>query len=389
MSNRPIIEGPLTGIKILDFSRLLPGPMASMFLADMGAEVIRVEDPHHPDYIKEFLPKLADSSAYYYALNRNKQSLAVDYRTLRGKEIIHTLVEQADVVIEQFRPGTMKRYGLDYETLSKINSKLIYASITGFGQNSSKSQEAGHDLNYLAMAGLLDGCSIPKGQIADVAGGAYMTMNALLAALIQSSKSGQGQHLDIAMTDCILPIVTLPFAETQTRYSTQDNFQLSGKLARYNIYQCADKKWIALAALEDKFWINFCKKIDHIEWIPAGIEQQESIKQHLQNIFIQKTSQEWVDFFKGVDVCLNVVNELDDLAADEYLNEKKLFIDHKIDGQSFLSIDLPVRFKSQEAKKNWVAPKLGEDTITILRGLSLSEDEILSLEKELTIKACR
>ena len=152
---RPELDGPLKGVRILDFSRLLPGPLATMLLADMGADVIKIEDPDNPDYIRDFEPMMEGTSAFYYALNRSKKSLAVNYLEQDGKRIIYELVKSADVVVEQYRPGVMKALGLDYETLIQYNPKLIYASITGYGQTSSMAQVAGHDLNYIALAGLL------------------------------------------------------------------------------------------------------------------------------------------------------------------------------------------------------------------------------------------
>src|SRR5690606_432194 len=219
MKIRPQLNGPLKGITVLDFSRLLPGTLATIFLADMGADVIKIESPKNPDYIRFFPPHIDDNSAYYYALNRNKKSLSVDYSKPQGLEIIYALVKKADVLIEQFKPDFLAKFGLDYETLKTINPKLIYASITGYGQQSSLSDFGGHDLNFMAISGLLslngteEEISIPAFQTADVAGGSYMAMNAILAALFQRTKTDKGAYLDIAMTDCVVPLAALALAE--------------------------------------------------------------------------------------------------------------------------------------------------------------------------------
>ena len=390
---RPQISGPLEGIKILDFTRLLPGPLASMLLADMGAEVIKIESPLGPDYLRNFKPSFGEASAFYYALNRNKQSLAVDHLTEEGKEIIISLVKEADVLIEQFRPGAMKHFGLDYETLSKINSRLIYASITGYGQNSSKSKKAGHDLNYIALTGLLgstgmdkDNVAIPGGQIADIAGGSYMTMNAILGAIIQRGITNLGQHLDIAMADCILPLMTLPFSESMVSGQAieRGKFQLAGGLGNYNVYQCKDDKFLALACLEEKFWKTFCDKIGKNHWIK--IHDHELIKNELRLFFKERNRNEWLDFFANDDICITEVNEPHELSSNDYLKEKNLFVEQFFGEEKFLSINHPIKFQGSTTDQYWIAPKLGEDSASILKKLALTDEQIEKLTQQNIIK---
>ncbi|HWB64828.1 MAG TPA: CoA transferase, partial [Chitinophagales bacterium] len=247
---RPEKKGPLKGVTIIDFTRLLPGPLATMFLADLGADVIKVEDPDNPDYIRGFEPKTGGIGAYYLALNRSKRSLAVNYLTAAGKEIIYDLVKKADVLIEQFRPGVMDEIGFGYKKLTAINPKLVYVSITGYGQKSSMAAAAGHDLNYIAIAGALaitgnkNGPVIPGFQLADIAGGSYMAMNAVTTALYQREKTGKGDYVDVAMTDAVLPFTAMQFAAYQAtgKNPGRGGFELSGALANYNVYQCADGK---------------------------------------------------------------------------------------------------------------------------------------------------
>ena len=205
---------PLTGIKILDLSRLLPGPLATQMLADMGAEIIKIEDLNSPDYIRFFPPFVDDDSALYLSLNRNKRSIALNLKSQEGKELFFALVKSADVVVEQFRPGVLEKMGMGYSQAKAINPKIIYVSITGFGQTGPYAQKAGHDLNYIAMSGLLANIGtkerpvIPGVQIADVSG-SYAAVSGCLAALLQRSKTGEGQHVDISMTESAMPFATL------------------------------------------------------------------------------------------------------------------------------------------------------------------------------------
>lgn len=394
---RPKRTGPLEGVTIIDLTRLLPGPLATMMLADMGADVIKVEDPDSPDYIRSFEPLIEGTSAFYYALNRNKRSLAINFLSPAGKEVLLALVAKADVFIEQYRPSVMKSMGLDYETLKAINPRLIYVSITGYGQESSLSQAAGHDLNYIAISGALGVTGdaggrpvIPGFQLADIAGGSYMAMNAVTTALYRREKTGMGEWLDIAMTDSVLPFLALPFAEQQAlgKGHTRGKFQLSGGQANYNVYECSDGKYVALGSLEPKFWNKVCERLGRPEWreqILAGVEVQEQIQKELQNIFLTKTRTEWLAFFQKDDVCLTAINDLDELTTDPYLRERKLFVDFDLGSKTFSTIATPVRHEGM-TDQHWQAPHLGEDTIAILRESGISDDQINHLIKENTIR---
>ena len=390
--------GPLEGVRIIDFTRLLPGPLATMMLADMGADVIKVEDPDSPDYIRGFAPLIDGTSAFYYALNRNKRSLALNTLSPEGRSIITELVQNSDVLIEQYRPGVMKKFGMDYETLRAINPRLIYISITGYGQDSSMSQAAGHDINYISIAGALGITGdengepfIPGFQLADIAGGSYMTMNAVTAALYKREKTGTGDYIDIAMTDSVLPFLALPFADYQATGNSdiRGKFQLSGGQANYNIYKCSDGKYLALGSLEPKFWNTVCDKLGKPEWqekIIAGKTIQQDIKTELREIFLQKTREQWLIFFHNDDICLTPVNELDELATDKYLNERKLFVDSQVGDKSFKTIAQPIKFASGNSDDHWIAPQLGEDTHAILSELKYTDETINALLKENIIK---
>jgi alpha-methylacyl-CoA racemase len=390
--------GPLEGVKIIDFTRLLPGPMATMMLADMGADVIKVEDPDSPDYVRSFEPMIEGTSAFYYALNRNKRSLSINTLSPQGQSLIKELVKDADVLIEQYRPGIMKKNGLDYDILKATNPKLIYISITGYGQDSAMSQAAGHDINYIAIAGALGITGdengepvIPGFQLADIAGGSYMTMNAVTAALYKREKTGKGEYIDIAMTDSVLPFIALPFAAYQANQNEhmRGKFQLSGGQANYNTYKCSDGKYIALGSLEPKFWNTVCERLGKTEWqekIIGNTEVQVELKKELQNTFLQKTREEWLAFFAKDDICLTPINDLSEIGTDKHLNERQLFIDFQIGSHQIKTIAQPVKFSSTADGNNWIAPQLGEDSYTILKEMGITDEKITELTKQNIVK---
>ncbi len=391
-------SGPLAGVKIIDFTRLLPGPLATMFLADLGANVIKIEDPDNPDYIRDFEPRINGMSMFYLALNRSKRSMAVNYLSEAGKEIILGLIKTADVLIEQFRPGVMKELGFGYEDLCKINSRLIYVSVTGYGQDSSKAMDAGHDLNYIAIAGALgitgdkNKIAIPGFQLGDIAGGSYMTMNAVTAALFQRERTGKGEWVDVSMTDASVPFTALQFASYQASKRSIDRgrFELSGLLANYNVYPCKDGKFVALGSLEPKFWNKFCTKAGRADWAERFLQRGEELiklKDEVKQFFLSKSRNEWLDFFGQEDICLSPVNELSEMEQDTYLNERNMFAEneHPAVGK-YKTINQPLKFKQNTFDNNWSAPDLGADTANILKELNYTAETISALKEKRIIK---
>lgn len=397
--SRPVKQGPLAGVKILDFTRLLPGPMATMFLADMGADVIKIEDPDNPDYIRSFEPQVDGISMLYLSLNRSKRSMALNYLSAEGKQVILDLVKSADVLVEQFRPGVMAKMGFGYEALKQINPRLIYVSITGYGQQSSMAMAAGHDMNYIAIAGALGITGVQGGapvlpgfQLADIAGGSYMAMNAVMAALYQREKTGKGDWVDVSMTDAALPLSALQFSYHQgTRQNIpRGEYELSGGLANYNIYPCADGKYVALASLEPKFWNRFCNKAGRPEWQGQFVKKGEELnklKQEVEAFFLGKARSEWLDFFKKEDICLTLINDLQDLEHDPYLNERGMFVqnEHAAVGK-YKTINQPLKFKETTFDNNWNAPELGSDSAFVLKELNYTDAQIESLQSIGVIK---
>jgi len=400
MISRKPTQGPLQGIRILDLSRLLPGPLATMMMADMGAEVIKIENPKQPDYVRNFPPVYEaggkEYSANYLAFNRSKKSLALDYTSTEGKEIFQKLLTSADIVVEQFRPNYLAQIGLDYESAKKINPKIIYVSITGYGQYGTYSHLAGHDLNYLSHAGLLaligkanDAPVIPAIQIADIAGGSYMAIIACLAALQARQFSHEGQHVDVAMTDAIMPLLTVPFTQWQATKNApkRGKTPLSGAFPNYNVYACKDGKYIALATLEPKFWIKFCQIVQKPEFLglamPQEPEAMQENKKQLADFFFSQTSEYWVEFGKTHDLLISPVYEIDELEDDVHLKEREMFVEveHPHIGK-IKEIGIPLKFSCTKAEPAWVAPELGQDTEAILLDAGINQQEIENLKQK-------
>lgn len=326
-----MLSQALKGKTILDFTLLLPGPLATNILAQMGATVLKIEQPQKQDDTRLYPPFVNDKAMLFSMLNHNKESLMIDFRVIEGKEKILDLVRQADVLIEQFRPNVMKAWGLDYETLKNINPNLIYISLSGYGQEGEYSAHAGHDLNYLAYTGILDLMRddngkpvIPGIQIADIAGGSYMVVTACLAALLQ----GKGQYIDISVLDGLPPMLTIPLSQVWGGINPHEMKLLNGNLVNYNVYQTKDGEWMALGALEVKFWNNFCQAIDKLDWQRDGfwdLSIHVFSMDDVKVLFQTKTQAEWVEWSKGKDICLSPVVKIADVEKDLHLKARGYF----------------------------------------------------------------
>lgn len=371
---------PLTSIRVLDLTRLLPGPYCTMMLADFGAEVIKVEDPKAGDYAREREPKMDEDSAFFHALNRNKKSICLNLKTEEGKDSFKKLVEKADVVIESFRPGVMKRLGLDYETLKKLNPGIIYCAITGYGQTGPYKHRPGHDINYISYAGLLELMGrrdekpiVPAAQIGDIGGGAMPATIGILLALFERQKSGKGQFVDISMTDGVLSWLSTLFSEFSTNSIKPKRGEgvLSGGLASYEVYQTMDGRFISVGALEPKFWQAFCTTIDREDLIPkltVAQNEQDEMKREIQAIISEKTLDEWMSVFSGVDACVAPV-----LTFDEVLNNPQVqargmigFSEHS-DSRDGEQIGVPIKLSETPGQFHSQPPKWGEHTEAILK----------------------
>jgi len=339
---------PLHNITVLDLTRLLPGATATAYLAQHGAEVIKIEQPGEGDYARRLNPEV------FRRTNAGKKSLSLNLKHPRGCDLLMQLALNADVLIESFRPGTMARLGLSYDVLHDLNPRLIYASLTGYGQTGPYAGLAGHDVNYLALGGVLhlNLPSIPGIQIADLAGGAMQAVIAILLAIIQRSNTGLGQHLDISMLAGVQSFLTVPLAEYHAHgHEPQAREEvLSGRYACYNIYEASDGRWLAVGALEPKFWAELCRRLDCADLIPLQFSEGDTrtaVKERLAAIFRSRTAQEWFELLGPYDCCVTPVRTISEVAAE--LNETHC--------------PLP-------------PPELGEHTAAILSGCGIGDAEI-------------
>jgi len=384
--------GALKGLKIIDFTRLLPGPLATMLMADMGAEVIKIESPTQQDYARDFPPFIAGESAAYLAYNRSKKSLCLDYTSPEGQQIVCKLLESCDILIEQFRPNMMARWGLDYETVRKINPKLIYVSLTGYGQTGEYCHWAGHDVNYMALAGMFSGSQnqapqMPNAQIADIGGGSYMAVIACLSAVIARYTTGKGQWVDVAMLDGVMPLATNAIMfewATGTALPRERSF-LSGGLLNYNIYPCKEGR-IAIGTLEAKFWIKFCELIEKPAWknrmMPSPPDTFALHKAELETILATKTAAEWQEIALQNDLPISKIYEVKDIEQDKHLQEREMVItlEHPKAGK-LKSIGVPLKFSETPAKPKWAAPLLGAHTKEVLQSIGFTEEDITVMQK--------
>ncbi len=322
----------LENTTIIDLTRLLPGPLATNLLAQLGARVIKVEHPERSDMARSQPPLKNGESTLFGALNFGKEIRQINYTEEAGRRDLMALVREADVVIEQFRPGRMAQWGLRYEDLKAVKEDLIYVSLSGYGQDGPYRYYPGHDLNYLAYSGIL-GLSrdqqgrpvIPGVQIADIAGGSYLVVTACLSALLQRERTGRGSRVDVGMLDGLLPLLAVPATQLWGGFDPSQMNPLGGALVNYNVYECADGRWVALAALEIKFWKNFCELVDRPDWMRTNHLELSAFvfpKGEIEALFKEKTQQEWVEFTKGKEVCLSPVRSLEEVEKDPHIRHR-------------------------------------------------------------------
>jgi crotonobetainyl-CoA:carnitine CoA-transferase CaiB-like acyl-CoA transferase len=326
-------QRPLHGLLVLDFSTLLPGPLATLMLAEAGAEVVKIEKPGGED-MRRFPPRLGDTSAPYAMLNRGKRVLELDLKDEGAREVLDPLLARADILVEQFRPGVMDRLGLGYEALAARHPRLIYCSITGYGQAGPRAQEPGHDLNYLARSGLLslspgsvDAPTVPPALIADIAGGAMPAVMNILLALRQREATGRGCRLDVAMADAMFTFAWYALAEgfaTGRMPGSAEN-RLAGGSPRYALYPTADGRFVAVGALEEKFWQRFCEVID----LPGSLRDDEAdpaaTRAAVADRLRAATGETWRKRLDGAECCATVVASLEEALADPHFRSRDLF----------------------------------------------------------------
>ena len=364
----------LSGLKVLDFSTLLPGPFASLYLADMGAEVIHIESATRPDLIRLFPPYANGQATSHSYLNRNKQSITLDLKSPESIQLIHDKIAEFDIVLEQFRPGVMQRLGLDYASLAKINPRLIYCSITGYGQTGDYQQRAGHDINYLALSGIAGhsgrqaGGPPPLGiQVADVAGGSLHALVAILSAVIERQRSGLGQYIDISMTDCAATLNNMAASAVLAAQAPQyaEQSYLNGG-TYYDYYETADGRYLSVGSLEPQFMQGLAQILNLPILLEKGasLDPQErlQVKHAIQDKIKTQSFATWQQVFAQYDVCVEPVFTLDEALHSPLAQQRGWTVEVPIQQnaeKTETQLACPIKFSRSQMRYDYIGQALG------------------------------
>lgn len=391
------MSGPLSSLKVLDFSSLLPGPFGTMVLADWGAEVIRVESHTRPDMVRMLPPQQDGVSAAHAYLNRSKKSLALDLKKPGGVDVVKALVKDYDIVVEQFRPGVMDRLGVGYEALKAINPRLIYCSITGYGQTGPYKDRAGHDLNYLSIAGITGyngrkstGPAPINVQVADVAGGSYHAVMSILAAVVHRQQTGEGQYIDVSMTDAAFSMhaLTAPPALVAGMEPVLEEAQLNGG-SFYDCYETSDGRYLSVGGLEPQFFAQFVGALGHPEWAGRGLAlnlpMQQQLKAEIAPIIKSKTFAEWSAIFAGLDCCVEPVLSFSEACQHPQITARELLVEVPTASGTQKQLASPVKFSRTQPRYDHIGAAIGQHTRPILQQAGLSEEQIEALLKAGTV----
>ena len=377
---------PLTDTRILDLTRLLPGAICTMLLGDLGAEIIKIEDPITGDYARQMPPLIKGMGAFFRSSNRGKKSIVLDLKQPAGQAVLHHLVKDADVLIEGFRPGVTARLGADYETLRAFNPRLVYCSLSGWGQSGPMAQVSGHDLNYIARNGLLGGELNPQtlsAKVADV-GGAYVGVMGILAALLQRERSGEGDYVDVALSEAAMPFAMLGWVHGNCQERGDEALNLGGANACYRVYYCADDEPVALSAVELKFWANFCEAVDRQEWIALHTvtDRQPALIEEVAALFRSKSAAEWADLLHDADCCFSLVIAPEALLDDPQMMARGM-VGTTAEGIPWMRS--PIRLADDETNLQ-PAPAYGEHTRQVLLDCGYTESELEALSAAKVIR---
>lgn len=386
---------PLDGIKILDLSRLAPGPFCSMMLGDLGADVLLIEAPADGKLAPAIIGRGGDAekAAAYNSLSRNKRSIVLNLREQDAREIFYKLAESADVVLEGFRPGVVKRLGVDYETLHERNPRIVYCSLSGYGQTGPYSQLVGHDINYISVGGALGMIgwpdtppAIPMNVIADFAAGGMHAAYGILAALLARERTGRGQYVDTAMSDGVLYLLAsitggvLAGGSSPSRGATL----LNGAVPHYNVYQCSDGGWISIGSLEPHFFVNLCKVMECEQYIPHQYDasKREEIAAHFKKRFLERTRDEWFEILKQTDICAAPVYSLEEALNDPHNRARGMVVevDHPTLGK-IPHVGVGTKLSETPGSVRSTAPLPGEHTDDVLSSLGYDDSAIASLRE--------
>ncbi|MCK9381332.1 MAG: CoA transferase [Sulfuritalea sp.] len=389
--------GPLAGLRILDLTRLLPGPVATMHLADLGAEVIKIEDTGAGDYARAMGPGeraaggRGGDSMFFRMVNRNKKSLRLDLKQAAGVEVFLRLAKNADVIFESFRPGVVDKLGIGYQTVREINPRIVYCAITGYGQTGPWAELAGHDINYLATAGLLDQIgthdgttsgapAIPNLQIGDLLGGALTSLAGVLAAVIGAKASGQGSHVDVAMTDAVLAHTIFPLLTTRVlgQPAPRGADLLTGGVPCYGVYRTADDRYLAVGALEPKFWQALCVAIERPDLAPFGLatgSEGRRVKSELAALIGARPLTHWQPVFAAADCCVTPILRMDEAIKHPQVVAREMVVE--VGGTQQYAP--PFKLSAWPWANATPAPTSGADSETVLAAAGFAETEIAAL----------
>ena len=382
---------PLYGIKILDLTRLLPGPFATQYLGDLGAEILRVESPT-PDLARLSPPYIHNRGTFDVSLNRNKKSIVLNLKEDKGRVIFYQLVKDFDVIIEQFRPGVIHKLGIDYDSVKLVKPDIIYCSLSGYGQTGPYKDKPAHDINYLSEAGLLQDqllnkdnmpFILPQVPIADLAG-SFSTVIAVLSAIIQKKSTNTGQYLDVAMFDSIVSWLNGSLTALSSINKSRDSYDymLNGKKPYYRVYNTADNP-ISIGALEPHFWKEFCTRLGLSEYITEQLNQDlhSEMAQKIQSVLLGQPSSYWLTELKNI--CIAPVQPLSQLAANDQLKTRKMFTHMAIEKEtSITAIKNPLFLNNSNSDVSQRPPNPGEQTVEILHQLGYSDSDIAVLNDE-------
>jgi len=398
---------PLEGKIVLDLTRMLPGPYCSMILSDLGAKVIKIEDPYYPyGHPPPFLQRgRYRESAFNFILNRNKRSITLNLKKEKAREIFYELVKIADVVLDTFRPKVTTKLKIDYNTLASINPSIICCSLTGYGQYGPYEQIAGHDLNYIGICGILDlnkerlvnGDNAkerkplnPGVQVADIGGGLVSAIG-ILGAIIEREKNPdkKGQFIDISMTDCVfsfMPLVAAYHFSKNLNDGVETQNPLHGDFPFYNVYKTKDNKFLSVGIVELKFWREFCEGLDREDLKPKQFvkgKEREDLFEELQKELLKKTQREWMDIFKTLDACVMPVNSFAEACNDPQIKARNMVLEfeHPKFG-NVQNIASPIKYSRTPLKIRSLAPKIGQQTKEILKKLGYLDNEIRDFKKK-------
>jgi crotonobetainyl-CoA:carnitine CoA-transferase CaiB-like acyl-CoA transferase len=369
----------LEDIRILDLSRLLPGPYCTLLLADMGAEVIKVEQPGRGDYLRSLAPFENDVSVAFELLNRGKKSIALNLETRQGQVILHKLAATADVLLESFRPGTTKKLGCDFESIREVNQRIVYCSLTGFGQTGPYKDLPGHDINFLALSGFLslnrgNDPVVPALQVGDLAGGMLAALT-ITTALIARQHKNEAQYIDASMLDALLSWLTIPLA----LHTSENAGMLAGDRPYYRAYRTCDSGFLTVAAIEPQFWEELCKLINRPDLIPDqhSLEPRRTeVIEAIQSVLAQKTSQEWFSIMREHKLPCTPLLTLNEVLSDPHARERHMLIEKDQTTKGLAYIGSPCKITGLDTVDLVPSPKLGQHSVELLKEIGYAEEEL-------------